>query len=153
MGDGVMMTKERFIHLLDAYGADWSRWPQAEVAPARALMASDAELQSQWRDAGALDDLLGHERSVPSADLRERVIALAAVAGLKPRRERRAFWTLLSGAGVAATAMAGVVLGVLLAQQIVAPIQAETVFYQASLHGTDDAEVLGLELASLETYP
>jgi len=148
-----MMTEARFIHLLDAYGARWTGWPQDEVAAARTALAGSANLQALWNEASALDDFLCLPAVTASADLRERVLASAVGAGLKSSRRPRGLWsawTLWSGAGVMATAVAGALLGVGLAQHLAAPMQAEAVFYQASLQGTDDTEVLGLELVSLE---
>lgn len=147
------MTEDRFIHLLDAYGARWTCWPQDEVAQARLALAGNPHLQALWSDADALDDLLILPAVTASADLRERVLASAVGAGLKSRRRAGGLWSawaLWSGAGVTATAVAGALLGVVLAQHLAAPMQAETVFYQASLHGTDDTEVLGMEMAALE---
>lgn len=144
------MDQTRFLYLLDAYGAGLNRWPEGEREAARALLASDTSLQPAWHEAMALDDLMALPAAVPSYNLRERVIASAAGAGLRARRERRMLWTLWSGAGVAATVVAGAMLGVLLAQHMTAPLRAETVFYQASLQGADDTEVLGQEYASLE---
>ncbi|WP_167178832.1 hypothetical protein [Brevundimonas terrae] len=147
------MTEDRFIHLLDAYGARWTCWPQDEVAQARLALADNPHLQTLWSGAEALDDLLSLPAVTASADLRERVLASAVGAGLKARRRPQGLWsawTLWSGAGVMATAVAGALLGVGLAQHLAAPMQAETVFYQASLQGADDTEVLGLEMASLE---
>lgn len=147
------MTEERFIHLLEAYGARWTGWPQGEVAAARQVLAEHPHLQALWDEADTLDDLLDMPAVTASADLRERVLASVAGAGLKARPRSRGLWsawTLWSGAGVMATAVAGALLGVGLAQHLAAPMQAEAVFYQASLQGSDDTEVLGLELASLE---
>lgn len=147
------MTEDRFTHLLDAYGARWSCWPQDEVEQARLVLARSPRLQTLWNEADALDDLLAMPAVWASADLRERVLASAVGAGLKARPGPRGLWsawTLWSGAGVMATAVIGALLGVVLAQHLAAPMQAETVFYQASLQGTDDTEVLGLEMANLE---
>ena len=145
-----MMDQTRFLYLLEAYGTRWNRWPEGEREAARALLAADVSLQPAWQEALSLDDCLDLPSAVPSYDLRERVIASAAGAGLRARRERRMWWTLWSGAGVAATVVAGTMLGVILAQYMTAPMRADTVFYQASLQGADDTEVLGLEYASLE---
>lgn len=147
-----MMTNERFLYLLQAYGAVFTRWPEAEREMAREALSGSEQLQAQWRMEEALDDVLALPAVAPAAVLRETVIASAVGAGLKGRRERRLLWTLFSGAGFAATAAAGAVLGVLLAQQIVAPMKADTVFYQASLQGADDTDVLGTEMASLESF-
>lgn len=145
-----MMTKDRFEYLLDAYGADFARWPVAEREAGRSVLASDAKLAVVWAQAEALDDMIRLPVLSPSAQLRDQIIASAASAGHRARRVRRALWTLWSGAGVAATAVAGAALGMVIAHQLSAPMRADTVFYQASLQGADDTDLLGVEMASLD---
>lgn len=145
-----MMNEDRFEHLLEAYGTRWSAWPETEREPARALMAQSARLQRLWSEADRLDAFLDSYRApVASSSLRETVIASAVGAGLRSRRPLR-MWAWLSGAGVAATAFAGAAFGVMIAHQINSPTHADTVLYQASLTATDDTEVLGFEMASLD---
>ncbi len=144
------MTEDRFEHLLEAYGTRWNAWPEAERDAARALLAQSSRLQRLWNEADQLDAFLDSYRApVAAAALRETVIASAVGAGLRSRRPSR-MWAWLSGAGVAATAFAGAAFGVMIAHQINSPTHADTVLYQASLTATDDTEVLGFEMASLD---
>lgn len=145
-----MMNEARFEHLMEAYGTRWNAWPQAEREDARVLLNGSARLQALWSEADRLDLFLDTARvPVASYELREAVIASAAGAGLRARRPVR-MWAWLSGAGVAATAFAGALFGVLIAHQINTPVRADAVLYQASLTATDDTEVLGFEMASLD---
>jgi anti-sigma factor RsiW len=140
-----MMTRDRFDHLADAYGGDLQRWPDAERSEARALIEQDEAARAHLAAAGSLDLLLdAAPRPVASAALRERVIASAAGVRLRSRR-RYGFDPLawVSGAGWAAAACAGVVLGGALAAHMTADLQADAVLYQASLAAADDMEVLG----------
>ena len=142
------MTSERFLALVAAYGADARRWPEAERAAARAFAAANPDAAvPALAEADAADALLHASRVAhPSMVLRDRVIASAAEAGLKARREGRRWLDRLAltlGAGWAAAACAGIVAGVMMTTYLTADAQAEAVLYQASLLGVDDAEVLG----------
>ncbi len=139
------MDRDRLIALIDAYGGDLRRWPEDEREAARALLALDAEARDRLEEAAELDAVLdASPRPAASADLRDRVIASAASAGLKPRERfhigRLLWW---SGAGWAAAACAGVVFGIGLTTHVTADAQADAVLYQAALAGVDDVEVLG----------
>jgi hypothetical protein len=84
------MNLDRFIDLLDAYGADLDGWPQAELAAATALLAALPEAREAQRRAAAEDALLLRAELPeiePSDALRQRV--LAQVAGL-PAAQRAA---------------------------------------------------------------
>ena len=52
------MTLVRFSELVDAYGSDVERWPEAERAGALALMTASAEAQQLLVEARCLDALL-----------------------------------------------------------------------------------------------
>lgn len=148
----MMMDETRFKTLLDAYGTRWTAWPEAGRDEARALLAASPRLQQLWQDAGMIDDLLDDAPAVQiSPALRERVIASAAVAGLRSRRRYGQVWAWLSSAGVAATAVAGAAFGVMISHQINTAVHADAVLYQASLNATDDTEVLSFEMAALST--
>ena len=72
------MTLDRFAVLLDAYGADPARWPDAERAAARALLDRSSEARARRDAAAALDALLDRAATVePSSALAERVLAQA----------------------------------------------------------------------------
>ncbi len=142
------MTSERFLALIAAWGADARRWPEDERAAAQAFAAAHPEaVRGALVEANAVDDLLHLSRvSHPSMALRDRVIASAAGAGLKARREGRRWLdrlTLAFGAGWAVAACAGVAAGVMMTTHLTADAQAEAILYQASLMGVDDTEVLG----------
>ncbi len=142
------MTSERFLALVAAYGADARRWPEAERAAAQAFVAAKPVAAAPaLAEADMADALLHASRAAqPSMALRDRVIASAAGAGLKARREGRRWldWlTLTLGAGGAAAACAGIVAGVMMTTYLTADAQADAILYQATLLGVDDAEVLG----------
>jgi hypothetical protein len=142
------MTAERFHALIAAYGADTRRWPEAERAAAEAFAAACPEIARTPLDKAEAIDALLHASRVrsPSAALRDRVIASAAEAGLKARREGRRWLDRLAlafGAGWAAAACAGVAAGVIMTGHLTADVQADAVLYQASLLAVDDTEVLG----------
>jgi len=128
------MTPERFAAILDAYGADPRRWPDAEREAARAMASARADALAE---ADALDAWLDHApRPVPSEALRQRVIAAVGAVG----RRGRLWWdrlTVTVGVGWAAAACAGVVAGVGLTRQLAAEATADAVLYQASL-GLDE---------------
>lgn len=140
----MMMTPDRFLALVAAYGADRRRWPEAERGAAEAFVAAQAELtRSAMAEADDIDALL-HASATPqvSMALRDRVIAAAATG-----RRAGKVWIdrllLVFGAGWAAAACAGVAAGVMLTGHLTADVQADAVLYQASLLAVDDTEVLG----------
>jgi anti-sigma factor RsiW len=87
MNDRGPINRERFVALLDAYGAEPSRWPEAERAGAQALLASDPELQRMHARALELDQVLDAGVALaPSPALRRAVaeIPLRAERGTAP---------------------------------------------------------------------
>lgn len=142
------MTSDRFLALVAAWGADARRWPEGERAAAEAFAAAHPDIaHAALAEADAVDALLHLSQAArPSMALRDRVIASAADAGLKVRRESRRWLDRLAiamGAGWAAAACAGVAAGVMMTAHLTADVQADAVLYQASLMGVDDTEVLG----------
>jgi len=142
------MTAERFLALVAAWGADSRRWPADERVAAEAFMAARPEIARPALDeADAVDALLHASRApAPSAALRDRVLASAADAGLRARRDGRRWLDrvgLALGAGWAAAACAGVVAGIVVTGHFTAAAEADAVLYQASLLAFDDTEVLG----------
>lgn len=100
------MDRERFEALLDAYGADFRRWPAEMRAAAATYAAQNADAVALLEEARKLDAALDMVRAVPalSADLAARILAQAPQA---PRAafDRRTMFAL------AACAVFGVVLG------------------------------------------
>jgi hypothetical protein len=143
-----VMTAERFLALVAAYGADRRRWPDAERGAAETFAAAHPALAADaLAEADAVDALL-HRSPTPQASmaLRDRVIAAAASTSGRVGRSGRQWidrLTLVFGAGWAAAACAGVVAGVVMTGHFTADAQADAVLYQASLLGVDDTEVLG----------
>jgi hypothetical protein len=142
------MTSERFLALIAAYGADARRWPEGEREAAKAFVAANpAAVHAALAEADEVDALLFLSRAVqPSMALRDRVIASAAAAGLKARREGRRWLDRLAlalGAGWTVATCAGVAAGIMLTTHLTADAQADAVLYQASLMAVDDTEVLG----------
>ncbi len=76
------MTETRFRAVLDAYGADPARWPEAERAAATAFLAAHPQVATALLDAAALDQRLDAAPTQdPSAALMGRVLAAAPSAG------------------------------------------------------------------------
>jgi ferric-dicitrate binding protein FerR (iron transport regulator) len=103
-----MMDGQRFLSIVEAYGAEPRRWPAAEREAAEAFARTDPEAAGALAEAAALEAVL--DASVPpqpSAATRRRILEAA------PRRRRSAmdlgWW--ISGAGLAAAGVAGVVFG------------------------------------------
>jgi ferric-dicitrate binding protein FerR (iron transport regulator) len=97
------MNRERFDHLLAAYGGDFSRWPAEERAAAAIFVAQDAEAAAALREAQALDRALGRNETSDTSALAARILAQAPRA--RPWLDRRAALAL------AACAVFGIVLG------------------------------------------
>lgn len=100
------MDRERFAELLDAYGADFRRWPSEASAGAAAFVAEDAQAAALVAEARKLDAMLdlARDTGAPSAELSERILAFAPRVQ-RPAFDRRAMFAL------AACAVFGVVLG------------------------------------------
>lgn len=74
------MNLERFTTLIDAYGSDPRRWPDAERQAAQALLAASAEAQQLMHEAAPFDALLAAPPAdiEPSAALKSRLLAQIA---------------------------------------------------------------------------
>ncbi len=101
----VPMTLTRFEAILDAYGADSRRWPEAERRAAEAFAKADPRAPALLAAAADLDGAIHLTApDVAAAALRETIIAAA-----KHRPERRpSLWW--AGAGLGA-ALAGAAAG------------------------------------------
>jgi hypothetical protein len=102
------MRIERFTLMLDAYGANPDRWPDAERAGALALLEQSAPARELLRSAAALDTLL--DRAPPATsdpELARRVLAGAPGAKVVPLRpaRRRGFVVALALAAAASLAL------------------------------------------------
>lgn len=100
------MDRTRFEQLLEAYGADFARWPASErVAAAEYAAAHAKELAPQLGEASALDAALNGARGAAPDLSRLSARVLAAAPKLAQGFDRRAGWAL------AACAVFGAMLG------------------------------------------
>lgn len=128
------MDRTRFDALLEAYGADVARWPEAARAEAEAFAAAP-EAQASLHAARALDRLLdAYQAEAPSLALHRRILARAPQArAARGWRLTGAFW--LSGAGLAAACAAGLVVGISLGGTMTSTGNGERDTAAASLDG------------------
>lgn len=107
------MSPERFATLIEAYGAEPSRWPTGERAAALSFIDHNPELaEPLLRAAASLDDLLSvfPAAAPPSTVLRERIVASAGKA--KTGWHRARLW--LQGTGLVGVSLAGMLTGAIL---------------------------------------
>ena len=152
------MKADRFLIIVEAYGADPARWPEAEREAALAYVAeAGAAAEALLAEARALDaGLAGHVAPLPDAAAFTRALA-GAEAALAPALPRRGIglsglrlpgfrldgFRLASGVSLTAAACAGVMFGATLTDRLTADAQADAVLYQATFSAIDDTEVLG----------
>ena len=127
---------KRFEQIIDAYGGDPRRWPEGERAAAEALLATHAEAQAMAEEAARLDGWLDQVSETGPSDLLVRRVLKAA-----PAAPRTFGWA--SGAGWAAAAAAGLVLGLSIGQQSLMTNQAYDGLDQATSWSVDEAEYFG----------
>lgn len=119
------MDRQRFEHLLEAYGADFARWPAEEYQAGEAYAAAHAdEVAMLSADERALDALLdAHRVSVAAPEL------LAARVLAAHKRQRSAIdWR--AAAALAACAVFGVLVGY--GGGLMAPVADDEAAYFAS---------------------
>ena len=124
-----MASLDRLKQVIEAYGGDPKRWPEAERGGLVALSAAAPETAAAVREARALDTVLGQAPGADASrlpDLRQRILAGAgldeapAVAGgapvapitmspLRPPPRRVPMWA--AAAALAASLVFGVALG------------------------------------------
>jgi hypothetical protein len=110
------MNIERFKILVEAYGADPSRWPEAERKAGLALAETSPEARRLLAEAAALDRLLDTAETVPvTRALEERILATFTE---RPRSFARWVGVLtarplpwLPGAAIAASLALGLAVG------------------------------------------
>jgi hypothetical protein len=142
------MDRERFAGLADAFGADLSRWPEAERDAARALREAQPDVcEPLLAEAGRLDAALdGLTALEPSAALRERILA-SAPRYRRPLfslgRFRRAAPWLAPGAGLAAACAAGAWLGMSASHIAETRMRADTVLVASADLSPGDSEDAG----------
>lgn len=111
----MVMDRERFKALAEAYGGDMARWPAEARDAAAARLATEPDFAARvLARASALDQALEDwTTTAVSHDLRDRIIAQAPRS--RPARAPAWLGRLGVGAGLAAACAAGLVLGVQMA--------------------------------------
>ncbi|HZC15521.1 MAG TPA: hypothetical protein VE309_02055 [Caulobacteraceae bacterium] len=101
------MDEERFKRLIETYGGESARWPQAERAPALRFLAANPSAHATRAEAWRLDQMLdAWAPDSASGTLAARIAASApAPRVLRPRE----LW--ISGVGLAAACLIGVMVG------------------------------------------
>lgn len=99
------MDRERFNHLLEAYGGDFRRWPAEARAGAAAFVAQNADAAGALKEAQGLDQAMDQARSETGDTSALAVRILAQAPRAQPWLDRRARLAL------AACAVFGVLLG------------------------------------------
>ena len=108
------MDWHRYLLLLDAYGADFERWPPGDRPAAEELHAASEAARQTRREAQALDRLLDQSPSAePSDVLKARIHRIPDLAprpshGTAPSTLRR---TLAPWLALAAAALLGIATG------------------------------------------
>ncbi|MBS1182815.1 MAG: hypothetical protein H6Q99_2695 [Proteobacteria bacterium] len=103
------MTPERFLEIVDAYGAAARRWPAEERAEAEAFALNDAEAQATLAREAGLDRMLGAYRIAPAGS----ALTGAIIASARPRR-RLSWAVILKGLGIVGAGLAGALVGTFL---------------------------------------
>lgn len=116
------MTPERFTEIVDAYGANPQRWPQAERAQALAFASAHPDAAEPVLAAAAsLDRRLSLHATEPASARLERLILDSAPRRIPVKGESRWSRGVWHGAGLAAAGLAGVVVGAIVMTQIQLP--------------------------------
>jgi len=141
------LSADRFKALLDAYGADPARWPDAERDTALHFLADDARAQAWLDEARLLDDLLdaGLEGASPEAEqaqldrvLTRMLVKPATNVVVFPRKramphaDRRILPWLWTGIGLAAC-IAGATIGTKVGLSSMDDVRAQRVLDLAQL--------------------
>lgn len=119
------MTPERFQDLADAFGADLRRWPDEERFAAELFARNDARGKAILAEVAAFDELLSLAPApAPSVSLKDRLLALAP-RQVQPLWRRGGAW--ISGAGMAAACVLGVLVGANASQSFLSDPSLDTV--------------------------
>ncbi len=78
------MNLDRFAHLLDVFGSDLTRWPDAERIAAEELLGDSESARSLLAEAAELDAELSLDQPAPPSE--QLILDMGAVPELHPRR-------------------------------------------------------------------
>ena len=144
------MNLDRFVAIVEAYGASPARWPEAERAAAVAFLKTSSDAQRLADEAEALDGLLDMPETIAATrDLQDRILAAAPAAragGNRPVAAPFFNWSRwIPAAAVACSLALGVVSGMQLPGLI--GLDDESLALQvassAMSSGTDGRDVYG----------
>ncbi len=127
------MNRDRALEIINAYGADARRWPDADRAPTLALAANDAAVGADLRAAATLDGLLGEWAHADAG-----VIDFDAAQVTRKAETTRWRWFAGGGLAAAAAAIVALVMPTPMARPV-APTVAVTTPVKASASGNDAA--------------
>jgi type II secretory pathway component PulK len=85
------MTRDDFRNLLDAHGADASRWPSELREHAAALIGSDAGARADLENAPKLDAMLARFSAISPEDELSALRVMGKLNGPLPR-QKQPFW-------------------------------------------------------------
>lgn len=111
------ISRTRALEVLEAYGADEARWPQADREAVRQLIAADPALAKRQAEAAELDALLAlAPLEAPSFALQSRILSAQKDEGIGGlgfvKQVLNALWPYGPSAIPAGALAASIVLGV-----------------------------------------
>ena len=121
----VSVSADRFKAIVDAFGADPARWPEAERDAALRFMVQDDRAAGWLEEANAIDDLLSagfdatsaqdeqaqHDRVLANLLMNPATNVVVFPRRVAPRANRRILPLLWTGIGLAAC-LAGATVGI-----------------------------------------
>lgn len=136
------MTRARFQELAEAFGPHLARWPESERFAAELFLRNDPDARGVLEAEAVFADLLDLSPApAPSMDLRDRLLALAP-RQVRPMWRRGGAW--ISGAGLAAACVLGVMVGANMSSSLLSDPSIDTVT-EASTAFDGDAYLSELE--------
>ena len=111
------MNEARFVELLNAYGAEFSRWPEDDRGDAESfLQAAPHRIKDIWESERAFDHLLALEKDAPASISLETRVLVASSGRRIVRRPVVAFdgWRApqwIAGGALAASLALGFAVG------------------------------------------
>ena len=111
------MNEARFVELLSAYGAEFSRWPEDDRGDAEAFLhTAPHRIKDIWESERAFDHLLALEKDMPASIALETRVLAASLDRRSVRRPVPVFdgWRMpqwLAGGALAASLVLGFAVG------------------------------------------
>lgn len=139
------MTHERFMQILECYGADPQRWPASERVNAMAFAAHNPEtVDAAMALEAELDAMLGGSEMAPSDLLQQKILRQLPTLTPAPTPAPTMVWGWRAPAAVAAAVMIAVALG-FASGAVTTPMDDAEALYADSFSGFDEDYVDWLE--------